>query len=116
MEAKFGFYFETVHSSPHAAELIDSKNRLSSGLFEKWDRRYQRILRETIEEGIRRGEIDPGRLNLNSSAVVELLLAGGHGIEVSVASASAMHRKLAELVRVVMRGIGTSVGTRPVSV
>ena len=59
--AKFGFYFETVRSSPHAAELMDSKNRLSAGVFEKSDRRYQRILREVIDDAAGRGEIAPER-------------------------------------------------------
>src|SRR5262249_37656789 len=35
LEAKFGLYFEVVGSPAHAAELMDSKNRLSDDLFEK---------------------------------------------------------------------------------
>lgn len=105
LQAKFGFYFETVRNSPHAAELIDSKNRLSAELFEKGDRRYQRILRDAIEQGAARGEIDPRRQNLTSAAIVDLLLAGGYGIEHSAASTAVLNRRLADLVNVVLAGL-----------
>ncbi len=114
LEAKFGFYFETVRSSPHAAELIDSKNRLSAGLFEKCDRRYQRILRDVIEDAARRGEIAPDQHDLTPAAVVDLLLAGAHGIEQSASSTSLLHRRLADLVTVVLAGIGVSRGEKTI--
>jgi TetR/AcrR family transcriptional regulator, regulator of autoinduction and epiphytic fitness len=105
LQAKFGFYFETVRSSPHAAELMDSKNRLSAGLFEKSDRRYQRILRDTIEAASARGEIAPSRHGMSPDSVVELLLAGAYGIEHSATSAVVMRRRMTELVNVVLAGI-----------
>jgi AcrR family transcriptional regulator len=105
LQAKFGFYFETVRKSPHAAELMDSKNRLSAGLFEKLDRRYQRILRDAIEEASGRGEIDPQGRGLSPAGVVELLLAGAYGIEHSAASSSIMQRMMSELVNVILAGI-----------
>src|SRR5262249_14174011 len=109
LEAKFGLYFEVVRSSAHAAELMDSKNRLSDDLFEKHERRYQRLLREVIEAAAVRGEIRPESLGLDPGAVTELLLSGAKGIESSVSSAAVFHRRLAELVRVIFAGItGTS--------
>ena len=105
LQAKFGFYFETVRNSPHAAELMDSKNRLSAGLFEKSDRRYQRILRDAIEAAAARGEIAPQRHGLASAAIVELLLAGAYGIEHSATSSAILQRRMAELVNVVLAGI-----------
>lgn len=108
LAAKFGFYFEAVRNSPHAAELIDSKNRLSAELFEKGDRRYQRILRDAIDQGAARGEIAPDRHNLTSAAIVELLLAGGYGIEHSATSSASLHRRLADLVNVVLAGLSAN--------
>ena len=105
LRAKFGFYFEAVQKSPHAAELMDSKNRLSAGLFEKLDRRYQRILRDAIETAAARGEIAPQSQGLSPAAIVELLLSGAYGIEHSATSSSIMQRRMAELVNVVLAGI-----------
>ncbi|HXW84374.1 MAG TPA: helix-turn-helix domain-containing protein, partial [Candidatus Binataceae bacterium] len=105
LEAKFGFYFETVHRSAHAAELMDSKGRLSADLFEKSDRRYQRLVRELIEEAAARGEIAPARAGLDAAEATELILAAAHGIEFSVASPAAYHRRLRELVRVMVAGL-----------
>ena len=106
LEAKFGFYFETVRSSTHAAELMDSKNRLSTGLFEKAGRRYQKMLREVLEEAAARGAIVPQRVGLGAPETVELLLSGARGIEMSAPTAAAFHRRLAELVRVILAGVG----------
>ncbi len=116
LEAKFTFAFEIVRSSPHAAELMDSKNRLSGGVFERCSRRHQRILREVIEEAAGRGEISPERYGLTSAAVVDLLLAGGHGIEHLATSSPMLRRRLAELVRVVLAGVGGGAAENPVPV
>ncbi|HKM99675.1 MAG TPA: hypothetical protein VJX23_04110, partial [Candidatus Binataceae bacterium] len=74
--------------------------------FEKSDRRYQRILREVIEEAAARGEIVPARVGLGAAAITELLLSGARGLELAAATAAAFHRRLAELVRVVLAGLG----------
>jgi AcrR family transcriptional regulator len=116
LAAKFGFYFETVRSSPHAAELIDSKNRLSAGVFEKSERRYQKILREVIDGAVKRGEIAPQRRNLAAAAVVELLLAGAFGIEHSAPNVTALQRRLAELVNVVLAGVRGDDAAKPAGV
>ena len=105
LQAKFGFYFETVQKSPHAAELMDSKNRLSAGLFEKSDRRYQRILRGAIEAASAGGEIAPQRHGLSAAAVVELLLAGAYGIQHTATNSAVLQRRMAELVNVVLAGV-----------
>ena len=112
LQSKFGFYFETVRSSPHAAELMDSKNRLSAGLFEKSDRRYQRILRDAIEAASARGEIAPEHHGLSPAAVVELLLAGAYGIEHSATSSAVLNRRMAELVNVILAGVGSGTSQR----
>ncbi len=67
LEAKFGFLFETVYRSAHAAELMDSKNRLSADLFAQSGRRYMKILREMLGEAIRAGELEPSRMQLDAT-------------------------------------------------
>ncbi len=106
LEAKFGLYFETVRRSPHAAELMDSKNRLSADLFAEADRRYKRVLRDVIIEAASRGEIDPARARLNCGAAAELVITAARGIEATVDAPAAYHRRLSELVRVLVAGLG----------
>jgi AcrR family transcriptional regulator len=108
LEAKFGLYFETVHRSPHAAELIDSKNRLSADLFAEADRRYHRVMRELVEDAISRREIDPGCAGLKSAQAAELVIGASRGIELSARDPAAYHRQLRELVHLIVAGLGCS--------
>jgi TetR/AcrR family transcriptional regulator, regulator of autoinduction and epiphytic fitness len=99
LEAKYGLYFELVKRSPHAAELMDSKNRLSADLFIPSDKKYARILRETIDTAMNRGDIAAGELGLDGAALAELLMASASGIEKSVTQPAILHRRLKELTR-----------------
>jgi len=107
-EAKFGLHFETVHRSPHAAELIDSKNRLSADLFAEADRRYHRVARELIEDAVARCEIGPGRAGLKSAQAAELVIEASRGIELSARDPATYHRRLRELVHLMVTGLGRS--------
>jgi TetR/AcrR family transcriptional regulator, regulator of autoinduction and epiphytic fitness len=99
LEAKYGLYFELVKRSPHAAELMDSKNRLSADVFTPSDKKYARILRETIDAAMNRGEIAAGELGLDGAALGDLLMASASGIEKSAAQPAMFHRRLKELAR-----------------
>jgi TetR/AcrR family transcriptional regulator, regulator of autoinduction and epiphytic fitness len=110
LEAKFGFLFETVHRSAHAAELMDSKNRLSADLFARSGRRYMKVLREMIEEATHAGELAPSRMGLDASDLAELLVAAAHGIEQSATSPARYHRRLGEIVRVIVAGLSAPRG------
>ncbi len=107
LEAKFGLYFETVHRSPHAAELVDSKNRLSADLFAEADRRYHRVVRALVEDAVSRREIDPVRAGLKSEAA-ELVIGASRGIELSARDPATYHRRLRELVHLIVAGLGHS--------
>src|SRR5579862_3172179 len=108
LEAKFGFLFETVYRSAHAAELMDSKNRLSADIFAQSGRRYMKVLREMIEEAIRGGELEPSQLELDASALAQMLVAAAHGIESNATSRAQYHRRLREIVRVIVAGLSPS--------
>ncbi|HUA35286.1 MAG TPA: TetR/AcrR family transcriptional regulator [Candidatus Binataceae bacterium] len=99
LEAKYGFYFDLVQRSPHAAELMDSKNRLSEDIFTPADRKYAKTLRDTIETAARRGEIDPARAGLDAAGVAELLSASATGIEKTANAPATFHRRLRDLAR-----------------
>lgn len=112
LEAKFGFFFETVYRSAHAAELMDSKNRLSADLFAQSGRRYMKVLREMIEEATRAGELDPARMELDADDLAQMLVAAAHGIESAATSRAQYHRRLREIVRVIVAGLSVSSITR----
>src|SRR5258708_10084158 len=105
LEAKFGLLFDTVYRSAHAAELMDSKNRLSADLFAQSGRRYMKVLREVIEEARRAGELELSRMKLDASDLTELLVAAAHGIESNATSPARYHRRLREIVRVIVAGL-----------
>ena len=105
LEAKFGFLFETVYRSAHAAELMDSKNRLSADLFAQSGRRYMRVLREVIEEAMRAGELALSRMEIDSDDLAQMLVAAAHGIEQNATSPATYHRRLREIVRLIVAGL-----------
>jgi AcrR family transcriptional regulator len=109
LEAKFGFFFELVHGSPHANELLSSKNRLSADLFEQADRAYLRLVGRTIAAAVARGELRPGRLGLSADAAADLLVASAHGLEVGRGgppSPRVFRRRLDGLARMLVAGLG----------
>ena len=54
----FGTYAETIRRSPHAAELLDAKHRLSADLVTDAARRYQRLVRDVLAEAAADRELD----------------------------------------------------------
>ncbi len=108
LEAKFGFFFETVHRSAHAAELMDSKNRLCADLFANSGRRYLKVLREMIDAAIHAGELEPSRMDLSSSDMAAMLISAAHGIASSATNKAMYHRRLREIVRVIVAGLAAN--------
>ena len=106
--AKFGFFHDLLHGSPHASELIDSTSQLGADILAKADAAYAQLLTKAIADAIRRGEVTPRRIGLTPDAIADLLMAGAHGVEHSAKPplTSEAHRaKLATLVRVVVAAL-----------
>src|SRR5262245_22361734 len=80
LEAKYSYFHGLVHSSPHAGELIDSKNRVSAAVFARGDRAYLRVLARLLADAARRGELDLRRLGTSADALAALLADAAHGI------------------------------------
>ncbi len=80
LEAKYGYFHAVVHSSPHAGELLDSKNRLSADVFARGDRAYLRLIARMLGAATRSGEIDPTRLGASPESLAALLADAAHGI------------------------------------
>lgn len=110
LEAKFLYLYDVVTRSPHAAELLDSKGRLLADLFETVDRKYQAHVAAVLADGVASGEIDLARAGLTPAAAAAFLIRAGHGLETADAGGlpprDVYRKRIAELVRVVMAGIG----------
>ncbi len=113
LEAKFGYAFDLVHGSPHASELLDSKNRLGADLFEQADRSYLRVVTRTIAEAAARGELDPARAGFTADTAADVLIAGAHGAEAGAGgSAKVLRRRLDGLVQLLVAALRPARGRR----
>jgi TetR/AcrR family transcriptional regulator, regulator of autoinduction and epiphytic fitness len=113
--AWFGTYAETVRHSPHAAELLDAKHRLSADLIAEAASRYRRLVRDVLAEAAAAGELDLEAAGLTADATAELLIASARGLESSAASPAAYRRYLDALVRVMIAGLSSRLPANPVS-
>ena len=105
--AWFGTYVETIHRSPHAAELLDAKHRLSADLVANTTSRYKQLVRDVLAEAAAAGELDLKPAGLTADTAAELLIASARGLESSAASPAAYRRYLDALVRVMVAGLSS---------
>ena len=113
--AWFGTYDETVRQSPHAAELLDAKHRLSADLVAGAARRFKRLVRDVLAEAAAAGELDLEPAGLTADTAAELLIASARGLEASAASPAAYRRYLDALVRVMIAGLASGLPADRVS-
>ncbi|MBM4255845.1 MAG: TetR/AcrR family transcriptional regulator [Deltaproteobacteria bacterium] len=109
LDAKFGYFFELLHASAHVREILDAKNQLCTDLFAQADRRYQRLLAQTIAEAEKRGELHVARIGLEPEAAAELLTRSASGLgtySTTAPTLPAFRRHLDALVRVFVVGLG----------
>jgi AcrR family transcriptional regulator len=103
--AWFGTYADTISHSPHAAELLDAKHRLSAGLVSDAASRYKRLVRDVLAEAVAAGELDLEPAGLTADTAAELLIASARGLQSSAASPAVYRRYLKTLVRVMVAGL-----------
>jgi AcrR family transcriptional regulator len=102
--AKFGLLYQLLHASPHATELLDSKNRLGADVVARHDAEVRRVLAGLVAEGVASRELAPARAGLTESGLVEALLRLGHGAAYGGPTAAAHRRHLHDLVRLAIAG------------
>jgi len=106
LAAKLGAFFEIVHRTAHARELIDENSRLCGDISAEFRGRHLELLREVITAAAKRGDLAPARAGLTAGAAADLLLDSAKGIESGAAMTPAAHRRrLGQLVRVIVRGL-----------
>src|SRR5438105_9724738 len=105
--AWFGTFAETIRRSPHAAELLDAKHRLSADLVADTASQYKRLVRDVLAEAAAAGELDLEPAGLTADTAAELLIASARGLQPSATSPAAYRRYLNALVRVMVAGLSS---------
>ena len=116
LEAKYGYFHGVVHSSPHAGELIDSKNRLSADVFARGDRAYLRLLARLLTGAERSGELDLARLGASAESLAAFLADAAHGVASGSErppTAAALKRGLRMLVQLAVRALAPAHAPAP---
>jgi AcrR family transcriptional regulator len=106
--AWFGTYADTIRRSPHAAELLDAKHRLSADLVSDAASQYNRLVRDVLAEAVAAGELDLEPAGLTADTAAELLIASARGLQSSAPSPAAYRRYLKALVRVMVAGLSST--------
>jgi AcrR family transcriptional regulator len=105
--AWFGTYAETITTSPHAAELLDAKHRLSADLAADGASRYHRLVRDVLAEAAATGELDLEPAGLTPDTAAELLIAAARGLEPSPGKLAAYRHSLSTLARAMITGLSS---------
>ena len=105
--AWFGTYADTIRRSPHAADLLDAKHRLSADLVSGAGNRYKRLVRDVLAEAAATGELDLEPAGLTPDTAAELLIASARGLESSTSSPAAYRRYLTTLVQIMIAGLAS---------
>ncbi|WP_019927379.1 TetR/AcrR family transcriptional regulator [Nocardia sp. BMG111209] len=106
--AWFGGAAETIRRSPHAAELLDAKHRLTADVVADSAGRYKRLVRDLLTRAA--GELELGASGLTADTAAELLVASARGLEPGASSSATYRRHLDTLVRIMIAGLS---GSRP---
>ena len=94
LEAKLGFIFNWVSSSPHAAELTGPTARLPDDVFGPLDARFRASLARVLLEGEKAGKIDLKAAGFSVDEAVDTLVAAAHGAEVGAVDQEAFDSRL----------------------
>jgi AcrR family transcriptional regulator len=110
-EAKYSSTVHLVGSSPHAAELFDSNDRIAGDLAAAAHTTLQRLLRSTLRTAEQRGEIDLGRRRLTVAGAARLIDHAVQGVvNHALAEPSTWPGELYRLIAII--GAGLAAGPR----
>jgi len=104
LDAKLGFMYRWVLSSPHAAELLDSKVKLSEDIFGPVDKSFRAAVTRALKDGVRQGELDPKAAGLTLDGAADTLIAAAHGAE-GAGDEAEFRDRLTRIVRLGLRGL-----------
>ncbi len=104
LDAKLGFIYRWVLSSPHAAELTASHGNLSRHAFDSVDQSYRAAISQILLDGMKSGELDLKSAGLDPDQATELLTAAAYGAE-KAPDGERFQQTLSGIVGLVLRGL-----------
>ena len=113
LKAKFTYLYKLVHSSPHASEIIQSKNQLANQIFRDADSGFETLLAETLAAAVEAGDFDLSKSEHDPMSASHLLIRCSYGNGAASATGSrpnpaGYNRRLAVLTRVILTGLDPS--------
>jgi AcrR family transcriptional regulator len=108
LEAKSLRFVELVAASPHGAELVETSSRVCGDIAAAKEERFAKLLADALRRAAEDGELDLEGAGVSAAAAAELLVQASHGLKASAASPALYRRRLADLVRVLLAGLGAS--------
>ena len=105
LDAKLGFVYRWVLSSPHAAELTDPTSELPDDVFGPVDQELRTSLADLFKTGVKSGTIDLKSAGHTPETAVDTLLAAAHGAEIGAKGEDDFHDRLTRIGRLTLRGL-----------
>jgi AcrR family transcriptional regulator len=106
LEAKSLRFLQIVAASPHGAELVEANSRVCGDIAAAKEERFARALADALRRADADGALALEAADLSPAAAAELLLQASRGVKASVTSPPLYRRRLADLVRVLLAGLG----------
>jgi hypothetical protein len=106
VEAKTLRMIEIIHASPHGSELMDEKNRLCGDLATDSERRFQKMLTQTLIRADEARNIDLAAAGLSASEAAELFAHALFGLKGPEVTIDRYRKRVASLVKVFIKGLG----------
>lgn len=103
-DAKLGFIYRWVLSSPHAAELTASHNAQSGDAFNEVDVLFKSTVSDLLKQGVQAGELDLKAAGLDLERATSLLCTAAYGAERSESDA-VFQTNMKGVIGLVLRGL-----------
>ncbi len=80
LDAKMGFFYEILHASTHAGEILDDNNRLCGAASAQAGKKYLAVLARVVRDAERAGEFNPASVGLSADETAEYFLRCAEGL------------------------------------
>lgn len=103
LSAKFSMLWALVDSSPHARELLESRNAEAIAVSDAADAAFRELLTSALRQASRAGEIDLDAIHLKLPALVTVLMQAASGAGYGVTTVAQHRDSVKSLTRAILR-------------
>lgn len=111
LDAQVGWIFRNLEKSRHGLEIVDESHRLCADVTGAWSRRSLKLLTQVLERASHAGNLAPSVSGFTPESAASFLWACAHGLQGpprKVPSAAQYGRRIDDLVRLAVAGLGGS--------